>query len=362
METLVKSHFNDFFRGKKILITGNTGFKGSWLTTWLEMLGAKVFGYALPPDTIPAIFRTLSLENIVEQTISDIRDYDSILAFIKECRPEIVFHLAAQPLIRRSYIEPKLTYDTNVGGTVNLLEALRVVDCTRVIIIVTTDKVYENREWVWGYRENDPLGGHDPYSASKACTELVARSYYGAFFKGKGKTFLSTVRSGNVIGGGDWSKDRIVPDCVKALRDNKEIPVRSPSSIRPWQHVLEPLCGYLTLAVQMWTNGDKFSDSWNFGPESRSCCTVQELVEHIINAWGNGSWKDVSSKNHMYEANLLKLNSDKSQSYLSWRPIYDHKEAIAVTVHWYYRYYCCSDDMWDFTKNQIKTYIRHIES
>ncbi|MFX0196553.1 MAG: CDP-glucose 4,6-dehydratase [Candidatus Hodarchaeota archaeon] len=356
MEMLARSNLNNFFRGKRILITGHTGFKGSWLTTWLHMLGAKIFGYALAPDTRPSMFEILSLEKVVEQTISDIRDYNSVLAFIKEHKPEIAFHLAAQPLVRRSYDEPKLTHETNVGGTVNLLEALKAIDSTRVIIIVTTDKVYENREWVWGYRENDPLGGHDPYSTSKACTELVARSYYDAFFKAKGKTFLSTVRSGNVIGGGDWSKNRIVPDCVKALRDEKGIPVRSPSSVRPWQHVLEPLYGYLTLAAKMWTNGDQFTGSWNFGPEHGSNCTVKELVELIISAWGSGSWKDASSNNAAHETRLLKLNSEKAKSFLSWSGIYDYKEAINETIAWYRYYYSSGNDVLEFTKRQIRKY------
>ncbi|MBW2342003.1 MAG: CDP-glucose 4,6-dehydratase [Deltaproteobacteria bacterium] len=362
METLVKSSLNDFFCGRRCLITGHTGFKGSWLTTWLDMLGAKIFGFALAPDTIPSVFEILSLENIVEQAIADIRDYNSILAFVKECRPEIVFHMAAQPLVCRSYNEPKLTYDTNVGGTTNLIEALRIVDCAKVIIIVTTDKVYENRENLDGYRESDRLGGYDPYSSSKACTELVAKSYYDAFLEPKGKTFLSTARSGNVIGGGDWSKDRIVPDCVRALTNGQEIPVRSPSSVRPWQHVLEPLFGYLILAAQMWSGGQKFSASWNFGPNYQDTCTVQELVELIISAWGSGSWKDISSENQVHETQLLKLNSEKARSYLSWRSFYNYIDAIKETIAWYRYYYSSGKHMLNFTRKQIRNYeYRHLK-
>lgn len=357
METFLKTNFSDSFRGKRILITGDTGFKGSWLSTWLHMLGAKIFGYALAPDTTPSIFDILSIENLIEQKIADIRDYDCIHACIKEFRPEIVFHLAAQPLVRRSYSEPRLTYETNVGGTVNLLEALKIFDCARTIIIVTSDKVYENREWIWGYRENDRLGGFDPYSASKACIELVAKSYYEAFFKQKGRTVLSTVRAGNIIGGGDWSADRIVPDCVAALKDKKEIAVRSPSSIRPWQYVLEPLCGYLTVAAQMLTGGDKFSGAWNFGPDSGSCCTVQELVEQIVAAWGAGSWKDTSDGTQIHETKLLRLNSEKAKLYLGWRPLYDVSEAINETIAWYRNYYYSyGDNMLEFTRKQIEEY------
>ena len=354
--------FSNFFSGKRVLITGHSGFKGSWLTLWLNMLGAKIYGYALAPDDLPALFEILSLDRIVEHSITDIRDYKSLLEFIEYCKPEIVFHLAAQPLVRRSYLEPKLTYDTNIGGTVNLLEALKTVGCARVIVVITTDKVYTNKEWVWGYRENDQLGGHDPYGTSKACTELIADSYYNAFFKQTGTTFLSTVRSGNVIGGGDWSKDRLVPDCIRALKDGKDIPVRNPSAIRPWQHVLEPLRGYLTLATKMWDQGDAFTGSWNFGPDIYNTCTTQRLVELVIAAWGSGNWKDVSEKNQAHEDAVLKLNCDRSQSLLDWRPANDINETISETVAWYYHYYCQKKMMFDFSEMQIETYMKKLYS
>jgi len=265
--------------------------------------------------------------------------------------------MASQTLVRRSYDDPKLTYETNVGGTVNLLEALKNVDCSRVIVIVTSDKVYENKEWIWGYRENDRLSGHDPYSTSKACMEIVSKSYYDAFFNEGGKTFLSTVRSGNVIGGGDWSKDRIVPDCIRALKNGHDIPVRSLSSVRPWLHVLDPLSGYLNLASKMWEKGRIFSGSWNFGPKSTSICSVKRLVNQIIHSWGSGSWKDVSLNNQKHETKLLRLNSEKARHYLSWNPIYDYKGAIELTVEWYRYYYYVSEKMMCFTKKQIEKYV-----
>lgn len=362
MEDLVKLIFNNFFRGKHILLTGHTGFKGSWLTVWLNMLGAKVYGYALEPETIPSLFKILSLDEKVEQCISDIRNYDSLLDFINYCKPEIVFHLAAQPLVRRSYIEPKLTYDTNIGGTVNLLEALKTAGCSKVIIVVTTDKVYENKEWVWGYRENDPLGGYDPYGTSKACSEFISKSYYTAFFKQQGQSILSTVRSGNVIGGGDWAEDRIVPDCISALKDGKDILVRNPLSIRPWQHVLEPLYGYLTLAAQMWDKGDVLSGSWNFGPDLTNTCTVQQLVELIVSDWGDGNWRTFSGESQLHETGVLKLNCERSKSYLGWQPIYDYTESIKTTVDWYYYYYSNGKEIVDFTKKQIETYMKKLHN
>ena len=279
------------FEKKKILITGHTGFKGSWLTLWLTKLGAKVIGYSLEPPTKPSLFEILNLKEKIVHIIGDIKDEEKLKNIFKKYKPDIVFHLAAQSLVRFSYKEPKLTYETNVMGTLNVLEAVREAKSVKVVIIVTSDKCYENKEWVYGYRENDPLGGHDPYSSSKACAELVVEAYRNSFFNPKnyGKTHqvaLATVRAGNVIGGGDWQVDRLIPDCVKALSKGKPIKIRNPNAIRPWQHVLEPLSGYLLLVQKMWKEPTKYCEAWNFGPYEKDIATVKEIVEKVINLWG----------------------------------------------------------------------------
>ncbi len=343
-------------QGRRALVTGHTGFKGGWLCAWLERLGAQVFGYALEPDTDPALYQVLGLRARVRGTIGDVRDYEKLSACVRECRPEIVFHMAAQPLVRRSYDEPKLTYDTNVGGTVNLLEALRAERCARAVVVITTDKVYENREWLWGYRETDRLGGHDPYSNSKACSELVAQCYRDAFFRAGETTLLATARAGNVIGGGDWSVDRIVPDAMRALSRGEPIGVRNPGSVRPWQHVLEPLSAYLTLAARLAQGDAECASAWNFGPDTRDACSVRELVERVLAAWGHGSWRDMSAPGQPHETRLLKLNSEKAQHHLGWRPVYDYAQAIAATVEWYREYYAGRRDMPEFTRRQIETF------
>ncbi|MBE7558925.1 CDP-glucose 4,6-dehydratase [bacterium] len=355
MEALVRIE-GAAFCGRRVLVTGHSGFKGGWLCTWLERLGARVFGYALAPDTDPALYHVLRLRERVDETIEDIRNYDALLRLVRRLQPEIVFHLAAQPLVRRSYDQPKLTYDTNVGGTVNLLEALRTVGCARAVVVVTTDKVYENHEWVWGYRESDRLGGHDPYSSSKACAELAAASYYDAFFKGGGRTLIATARSGNVIGGGDWAQDRIVPDAVRALSSGRAVPVRNPGSVRPWQHVLEPLAGYLLLAGRLWSGDAGCACAWNFGPDPRSGCSVRGLVELVLGAWGGGEWKDVSTPDARRETTLLRLNSEKAEHELGWHPVYDCAQAIRATVEWYREYYAGCDDMRALTVRQIEAF------
>lgn len=348
-----------FYHGKRVLVTGHTGFKGSWLTQWLLSLGAKVSGYALVPETSPAMFDVLALDSSIEHSISDIRNFDALLAFVKRTNPEIIFHLAAQPLVRRAYREPRLTYDTNIMGTVNLLEATRLAGIAGVVIVVTSDKVYADKEWVWGYRETDSLGGRDPYSASKACAELVSRSYYEAFFEADSSILLSTVRAGNVIGGGDWSEDRILPDCITALSTGKEILVRNPLSIRPWQHVMEPLYGYLVLAASMWNEGRSMCDCWNFGPDMDDQCTVAELVEFVVSEWGSGSWRASALRQSGAETSVLKLSSERAHSLLRWRPQMNHRKAIRQTVAWYSAYYSGSDAK-AFTSKQIDDYSRTI--
>ena len=349
----------EFWAGKKALITGHTGFKGSWLALWLNMLGAEVAGYALEPLTRNDNFVLTGLAKKINHRIGDVRNYDRLQEFFREVNPEIVFHLAAQPLVRESYNAPKETYDINVGGTVNLLECCRQTDSVKVIVNVTTDKCYENKEWVWGYRENDRLGGYDPYSSSKACSELVTEAYRKSFFNPDthalhGKS-LATARAGNVFGGGDWQTDRIVPDCVRALEKGEPIIVRSPNAIRPWQHVLEPLSGYLQLAEKMYNNPTAYAEGWNFGPTDSSFLSVGSLVNEIVKTWGTGSWEDHSNPNAPHEANTLKLDITKAKNQLGWSPLWDIDKAITETVSWYRQY--PAGNVHDFCCRQIIDYM-----
>jgi CDP-glucose 4,6-dehydratase len=324
------------FKGKTVLVTGHTGFKGSWLSIWLRELGAKVIGYALPPYTKDDNFVVTDLCEKIDSNIDDIRDFDALKYVFDGYQPEIVFHLAAQPLVRLSYKEPKLTYATNIMGTVNLLECCRLSDSVKVIINVTSDKCYENKEWIWGYRETDSLGGHDPYSSSKACSELITSAYRDSFF-GEPTRLISTVRVGNVIGGGDWREDRIVPDCIRALKNNNAIGIRNPQSIRPWQYVLEPLYGYLLLASKMWRGGQKYVGAWNFAPNKDSIITVEELAKQIIAFWGKGKYKDLSGlqEDSPKETNVLTLDNSKVMNLLGWKPKLSIDEAIEQTILWY---------------------------
>lgn len=346
-----------FFNNKKVLVTGHTGFKGSWLLAILLELGAKPIGYALEPETDPNIFTSLKLENKIKNYYGDIRNYSHLSKVIQEEKPEIVFHLAAQPLVRRSYREPILTYETNVIGTVNILEAARYSDSIRTIINITTDKCYENKEWVYSYRELDRLGGYDPYSASKACAELVTSSYRNSFFNGKdSNTSLSSVRAGNVIGGGDWSEDRLIPDCIKALAQNKNIHIRNPHATRPWQHVLEPLTGYLLLAMHSYLDSETYSGAWNFGPMEGSDINVKTLVEKIIKTWGEGE-VEIDKGPHPHEANFLKLDTSKAASILGFKSCLTIDQNLEMTVSWYKEYYRSPNKIYDYTINQIKTYF-----
>lgn len=343
--------FDNFFKNKKILLTGHTGFKGSWLTAWLLKLDAEVCGFALEPNTNPSMFQILKLENKINHNIGDIRNSLEIEKVVSEFQPEIVFHLAAQPLVRVSYEEPKLTYETNVIGTLNLFEAVRKVESVNIIINVTTDKCYENKEWVWGYREDEPMGGYDPYSSSKGCVELLSSSYRRSFFE-KRNINLSTARAGNVIGGGDWAKDRLIPDVVKALSKNQEIKIRNPRAIRPWQHVLEPLYGYLLLAKETYES-NQFVGAWNFGPYDSDILTVEEVVKLAIKKWGKGSYTEEKSVEEPHEAMILKLDISKARCYLKWEPTYNSTQAIEKTIEWYKNYFESTSDMFEFTLKQI---------
>ena len=349
---------HNFWTGKNVLITGHTGFKGSWLSLWLNMLGASVSGYALEPLTMNDNFVLTGLDKKITHSIGDIRDYNALQEFFNKVNPEIVFHLAAQPLVRESYNNPKATYDTNVGGTVNMLECCRQTDSVKVIVNITTDKCYENKEWVWGYRENDRLGGYDPYSSSKACSELVSEAYRKSFFNPDayaihGKT-LATARAGNVFGGGDWQTDRIVPDSIRALEKGEPIIVRSPHAIRPWQHVLEPLSGYLHLAQKMHNNPTEYAGAYNFGPTDTSFLSVGSLVNQIVKTWGTGSWEDHSNPTAPHEANTLKLDITKAKSQLGWSPKWDIHKSITETITWYQQYK--TTNIYILCCNQIKDY------
>ncbi|MFC2050906.1 CDP-glucose 4,6-dehydratase [Chloroflexota bacterium] len=352
----MKEPFSNVFKGKTVLVTGHTGFKGSWLSIWLRELGADVIGYALEPYTANDNFVVAKLESKIRSSIGDIEDYDKLKRVFDKYQPAIVFHLAAQSLVRLSYKQPKLTYNTNVGGTVNLLECCRLTGSVETIINVTSDKCYENREWIWGYRENDPVGGYDPYSSSKACSEIITSAYRDSFFNAQGHSrAISSVRAGNVIGGGDWREDRLIPDCIKSLKNNKPIGIRSPTSVRPWQHVLEPLSGYLLLASKMYEDKEKYSGAWNFGPDHSAMITVEELVKSLLTHWGDGQYKDLSKglSREPHETRTLILDISKAINLLRWRPVLTINEAIEYTVNWYK----ASDVEYDFCVDQIRDYV-----
>lgn len=323
------------FAGRRVLVTGHTGFKGSWLALWLARMGAQVCGLALPPESDQGHFHLLKLSRLVDHRIGDIRDHEMVQRCFDEFQPEIVFHLAAQPLVRYSYAQPKETFDTNVAGSVNVLEGCRNTTSVKALVFVTSDKCYRNNEWVWGYRENDELGGHDPYSASKAAAEIVFSAYCDSFFRLRPGFGAASVRAGNVIGGGDWAEDRIVPDCIRALLAGDPISIRNPNSTRPWQHVLEPLHGYLTVAAKLLEQPDTFTGAWNFGPATTSVKTVLELAKLVTGIWGSGTLAIAQQANAVHEARLLHLSCDKAHQMLGWYPRWGAEEAIATTIEWY---------------------------
>lgn len=349
-----------FWRGKRVLVTGHTGFKGGWLSLWLQAMGAEVSGYALTPPTDPSLFEAASVaQGMYSSRLADIRDLETLKTVFGDFRPEIVFHLAAQPLVRYSYAQPVETYATNVLGTVHLLEAVRITPGVRSVVNITTDKCYENREWVWGYRETDPMGGHDPYSSSKGCAELVASAYRSSFFNAKDyekhRVALASVRAGNVIGGGDWATDRLIPDMIRAFSRGEAVVIRSPYAIRPWQHVLEPLRGYLLLAEQLWQHGSEFAEGWNFGPNDEDAKPVQWIVQKLAERWGGGAAWRLDDRLQPHEATYLKLDCSKAKSRLGWHPKWDLETALARIVDWY-RAFDRSEDMRAVTLGQIAEY------
>lgn len=354
---------SQFWQGKRVLITGHTGFKGGWLSLLLQNLGAEVIGYALPPESGErSLYVLADVEQKMKSIMGDVRDLNSLKVVFERYKPEIVFHLAAQALVRESYQNPVETYATNVMGTVNLLEAVRTSDSVRVIVNVTSDKCYENREWMWGYRENDPMGGHDPYSSSKGCSELVTNAYRSSFLGGTKAPRSSPVavvsaRAGNVIGGGDFAKDRLVPDIMSALIKREPLVIRNPTAIRPWQHVLEPLSGYLLLAEKSWFDEPKFSGGWNFGPSTEDAKSVDWIVKNLVEMWGEGaSWvPDINVNPH--EANFLTLDSAKARMLLGWRSRWALDKGLEAIVDWY-KAFEDGEAMQPVVMSQINEYIR----
>lgn len=348
------------WKDKRVLITGHTGFKGSWLSLWLHSMGANIIGYSLPPPTTPNLFETLHLTDKITSIIGDVRDFEHLHSVIASYKPEIIFHLAAQPLVRYSYSHPIETYATNVMGTVHLLEAVRQINNIKVVINVTSDKCYQNREWIWGYRENEPMGGYDPYSSSKGCAELVTSAFQNSFFNATNSAQLSTalasVRAGNVIGGGDWAEDRLIPDIIRAFIAEQPVIIRHPQAIRPWQHVLEPLSGYLLLAQKLCENGRQYAESWNFGPHEEDTKPVGWIVDYLVTRWKNqASWQVDIRTNHPHEAYYLKLDCSKAKSKLGWHPKWNLEIALQATVEWYQAYQQ-QQDMYSLTLKQIQAY------
>ncbi|MHC1738587.1 MAG: CDP-glucose 4,6-dehydratase [Ignavibacteriaceae bacterium] len=333
--------FSNIYNGRRVLVTGHTGFKGSWLSLWLKLLGADVIGYSLEPPTRPNHFDLLKLE--IDHNIGDILDESNLNLVFQNKKPEIVFHMAAQPLVRPSYSDPVLTYKTNIIGTLNILEACRKTSSVHTIINITTDKCYENHEWVWGYRETDHMGGYDPYSSSKACSELLTSSYRNSFFNDTNiknqRVLLASVRAGNVIGGGDWALDRLIPDIIRAISQKKKVEIRNPGATRPWQHVLEPLSGYLLLASELIMGNVSFASGWNFGPRSEDVISVENVVKLVKNHWDELEFKIDNVEDPLHEAGYLKLDCSKANQLLNWYPVWENKQAISYTTEWYKNYY-----------------------
>lgn len=350
-----------FWRGKKVFVTGHTGFKGSWLCLWLQAWGAEVTGYALPAPTVPSLFELCKVDALITSHTGDVRDYEKLFAAIQLAQPELVIHMAAQPLVREAYKNPVATYDINVMGTVHLMEAVRHIHSVKAVVNVTTDKCYQNKEWLWGYRENEPMGGHDPYSNSKACSEMVTEAYRNSFFSGdaydRQGIALATARAGNVIGGGDWAADRLIPDFIRALAADATIKIRRPTAIRPWQHVLEPLSGYLLLAEKLYEEGPSYAEAWNFGPDDSDAQPVEWVVQKLCALWeGKAGYEIDLAASHPHEANYLKLDCSKAKNRLGWKPRWHLEYALEQTVAWV-RHYQAHHDMKDVCLQQIREYI-----
>ncbi|MDB4598734.1 CDP-glucose 4,6-dehydratase [Candidatus Pseudothioglobus singularis] len=347
-----------FWTGKRVFITGHTGFKGSWISLWLSLLGAKVKGYALTPSTSPSLFYESRIEEIITSQIGDIRNQEALHESMVTFSPDILIHMAAQPLVRHSYDEPVETFEVNVMGTVNVLEVARSCDNLKVIINITTDKCYENDGRIQGYKEDDPMGGYDPYSSSKGCAELVTSAYRRSFLQKQG-VGLASVRAGNVIGGGDWAKDRLIPDILRSFERKKAVIIRNPKAIRPWQHVLEPLSGYLLLAQKIYNNPEKYAESWNFGPNEKDVQSVGWILDEMILKWPNSSWMlDPSSNPH--EADFLKLNISKAQSKLNWKPTWELSDSLERIISWH-QSWLHGDDMYLVCLNEIKAYMGYMD-
>ena len=353
--------FNNFYKGKRVLVTGHTGFKGSWLSIWLHELGAEVVGVALDPFTERDNYVLSGIGNKIKADIrADIRDGEKMKEIFAEYQPEIVFHLAAQPLVRLSYDIPVETYETNVMGTINIMEAIRATDSVKVGVMITTDKCYENKEQIWGYRENEPMGGYDPYSSSKGAAEIAISSWRRSFFNPadygtKHHVSLASVRAGNVIGGGDWALDRIIPDCIKAIEASEPIAIRNKKAVLPWQHVLEPLSGYMLLAHKMWDGPTKYCEGWNFGPRAESISTVWEVASKLIANYGKGELKDMSDPNAVHEANLLMLDISKAKFKLGWEPRMNIDQCATLIADWYKRYK--SADVYNLCLEEIEKFL-----
>lgn len=352
--------FNDIYRGKTVLVTGHTGFKGSWLAIWLHEMGAKVIGYALDPYTDKDNFVLSNIKEKIADIRGDIRDKEKLSEVFKQYKPEIVFHLAAQPLVRLSYDIPVETYEVNVMGTINIMEEIRKTAETKIGILITTDKCYENKEQIWGYRENEAMGGYDPYSSSKGACEIAINSWRRSFmnpkdYKKHGKS-IASVRAGNVIGGGDWAKDRIIPDCIRALEGNGIIDIRMPKAVRPWEHVLEPLSGYLLLGEKMLKDPINYCEGWNFGPNTDAIISVWDVAKQAVEVYGKGELKDISTEDALHEAKLLLLDITKAKFELNWQPTLKVSESIELTVEWYKRYK--NEDVYELCKEQINKFIK----
>ncbi len=352
--------FKDFYKGKRVLVTGHTGFKGSWLTIWLKELGADVIGFAQAPATERDNFVLAALSDKITDIRGDIRNAKEVNAVFEKHQPEIVFHLAAQPIVRLSYEQPVETYETNVMGSINVMEAFRRCPSARVAVMITTDKCYENREQIWGYRENEAMGGYDPYSSSKGAAEIAISSWRRSFmnpekYSQHGKS-IASVRAGNVIGGGDWAKDRIIPDCIRALEAGNPIEIRNRTAVRPWQHVLEPLSGYMLLAQKMWNEPTKYCEGWNFGPNAESIATVWDISSLLIQNYGKGELVDASEPNAVHEAKLLMLDISKARFQLKWQPRLNLEQTLALTADWYLRYR--NENVYDLCVNQICKYLK----
>jgi CDP-glucose 4,6-dehydratase len=361
MEGLVEM----FWNGKRVFVTGHSGFKGGWLSLWLQHAGSHVAGYSLQPPSTPSLFQAARIADDMESTCADIRDLPSLRSAVAKAQPEIVFHLAAQPLVRQSYDEPLETYATNILGTANVLEAVRGVEAVRAVVVITTDKCYRNQEWVWGYRESDELGGHDPYSSSKACAEMIVSSYRQSFFNpsrySQHRVAIASVRAGNVIGGGDWANDRLVPDIIRAFLENRSVRIRFPKSVRPWQHVLEPVRGYLRVAQRLFDHGPAYGEAWNFGPDYSDARPVDWIVERLAQMWGPTARWELDGGEHPHETKMLRLDWSKAAAQLEWRPLSGLSQALEMTVDWY-KAWAQQKDMRAFTMEQIERYVQVADS